>query len=839
MNAVPPPANRDPVAPARDAELALPWGAPAIVGLFIGWILLTQVRSAFQLWPGVSVWYPPAALLAAACIVWGLRAVIPIFAAALVFAARFSGPTDPLWRVVAISLTLKLIYAGAAILLRRLRFDPAFSRPRDVLLFTSVMAAAAFVAAGFGTIDAMADGSVSGSFAAKALLIFWLGDVVAVLALTPALLTAAHWWQRRRRLTAVGSATPRGDPLPGSAIRQESVRRASVRHDVALVLSVPLVLWLAFGLAPRVGFLAYVVCFIPLGWTALVHGVRGAALLTAVLDVGAIVLLHASGVLPRDNLEMQTFIASLAVTGLFLGSVADEREQGRVLLAQSEERYRALIELLPDPLVVHRDGKVLFANETAARAFGVTAPSVLIGLMLSDLADPSSRDLVENRVGRLTNGEALTVAEHRFRRLDGSGRHIDLEASSAPIPFPDGPAALTLARDITERKRLEEELRHAQRMESVGRLAGGVAHDFNNLLTIIISYGQLLLAELEPGAITREYAQETLDAAGRAAALTRQLLTFSRKQVLQPKPVQLNAVVEGTEKLLRRLLGPDVAVTVTLGADAGVVVADPTQLDQVIVNLAVNARDAMPNGGRLSIETGSVTTDGSDPRWPTLAPGRYARLAVRDTGVGMDESVRARIFDPFFTTKEASRGTGLGLATVYGIVTQAGGSIFVESAVDVGTEFTVLFPARGGVEEGDTPGQATAPRELASSGARVLLAEDDEHVRMATRRMLAAAGYVVTDSVDGRAALEAYDQADPPIAVIVTDMSMPGMNGRDLARTIRARGDRVPIVMVSGYVDPLHDIEIEGLSLLQKPLESDALVSAVEAALRSAALDRQ
>jgi PAS domain S-box-containing protein len=828
MNAALSTAHHDTTTPARDTELALPWDARAILGLFIGWIVLTHVRSAFQLWPGVSVWYPPAALLAAACIVWGSRAVIPIFAAALVFAARFAGPADPLWRVVTISLTLKLVYAAAAIVLRRFGFDPAFSRVRDVSLFAGVMAIAALLAVKFGTIDAMADGSVSADFATRALLIFWLGDVVAVLALTPAMLAAALWWRRHRLRAGNGSMRTGGPPLP------RTPRRTSVRHDVLLAASVPVVLWLAFGIAPQLGFVAYVVCFIPLGWTALTHGVRGAATLTAVLDVGAIVLLHSSGVLPRDNLEMQTFIASLAVTGLFLGSVADERERGRVLLAQSETRYRALIDLLPDPLVVHREGKVLFANATAARTFGVAAPSALVGLKLADIADASSQALVTRRVERLAGGEELEVAEHRFRRLDGSGRHIDLEASSTPIPYGDGEAALTVARDITERKRLEEELRHAQRMESVGRLAGGVAHDFNNLLTIIISYGQLLLAELQPGAITREYAQETLEAAARAAALTRQLLTFSRKQVLQPKPVYLNAVVEGTERLLRRLLGPDIAITVDLGADTGVVVADPTQLDQVLVNLAVNARDAMPNGGTLAIETARFDATTGDGRWPALAPGRYAMLAVRDTGSGMDETVRARIFDPFFTTKDASRGTGLGLATVYGIVTQAGGSIFVESAVGAGTRFSVFLPATATPEEESAaPVGVPAPRHAPSSGARVLLAEDDEHVRMATHRMLTAAGYVVTDSADGRAALEAYDRAEPRIEVIVTDMSMPEMNGRDLARALRARGDLVPIVMVSGFVDPLDDLEIAGLSLLQKPLDGDTLVAAVESALRS------
>ena len=814
------------VASTRGSGFSLPWSASSIVGLILGWIALSQLRSGFELWPGVSVWYPPVALLVAACIVWGPRAVVPIFAGALLLAHRFAGPADPWWRIILVSLALKLSYVAGVLALRRWEFDPGFARPRDVSLFAGVISAAALFAALIGTADAFVDGSIAAGGAPQTVLIFWLGDVVAILALSPVLLAAGRWWSNRR-LTALATARPAG-------VRRLTVRRATVRQDVVLVVSVPVVLWLAFGFAPQLGFLAYAICFIPLGWTALTHGTRGAAVMTAVLDIGAIVLLRWFGLLPRDNFEVQTFMASLAVTGLFLGSVADERERGRVLLAQSEERYRALIELLPDPLVVHRDGKVLFANNSAARTFGVAQAEIMVGLKLADLADPASRELVEHRVHRLNNGESLEVAEHRFRRLDGSGS-IDLEASSQPIPFGDGFAALTVARDVTERKRLEAELRHSQRMESVGRLAGGVAHDFNNLLTIIISYGQLLLAELEPGAITREYAQETLDAAGRAAALTRQLLTFSRKQVLQAKPLRLDTVVEGTEKLLRRLLGPDIVFITRLDPRSGIVLADPTQLDQVIVNLAVNARDAMPNGGRLVIETGALVTTGSEVRWPALAAGGYATLTVSDTGTGMDATVRSHVFDPFYTTKDESRGTGLGLATVYGIVTQAGGSIFVESTVGVGTQFTIFLPQRGAADEqrpleGDITGEAHPQRP---ASARLLLAEDDEHVRIATRRLLAAAGYTVTDACDGRAALAAYDSANPPIDVIVTDMSMPEMNGRELSRVLRGRGDNVPILLVSGFVDPLHDLELDYLTVLQKPVDAAALVTAVETALRA------
>jgi CheY-like chemotaxis protein len=316
--------------------------------------------------------------------------------------------------------------------------------------------------------------------------------------------------------------------------------------------------------------------------------------------------------------------------------------------------------------------------------------------------------------------------------------------------------------------------------------------------------------------------------------LTRQLLTFSRKQVLQPKPVDLSAVVGEAEKLIRRLLGTDISLEVTLGPDAGIVVADPTQIDQVIVNLAVNARDAMPNGGTLAIETRGMTVTGSQSRWPSLAPGRYATLIVRDTGSGMSETVRAKIFDPFYTTKSESSGTGLGLATVYGIVTQAGGSIFVESEIARGTQFTIFLPEQAASAVRTTePPSARRALPATSAGIRILLVEDDAHVRTATHRMLAAAGYTVADAADGQAALDAYDGADPPIDVIVTDMSMPRMNGRELAQTLRSRGDRVPVLLVSGFLDPRDDIEIDCLTVHQKPIDGDALIAAVEAALRA------
>jgi PAS domain S-box-containing protein len=802
-----------------------PWNAATIATLYVGWILLSWSRVVFQLWPGISSWYPPAALLAAACILWGGRALLPIIAGSLTMLLVWPQPGEALWRFVVVTTVLKAVYWLAASVLRRLSFDSCFARPIDVAAFTGVMAGAGLLSALLGTSEAAAIGWLSRLELSHAVLLYWAGDLVAVLSLSPALLMMAHMIGERRASESSPTTPAQTPPAPRGRGR-----------DVVQFVAVPVALWLAFGVAPQLGFIAYAICFLPLGWVALTHGVRGAAFMIAALDVGALMLLHWSGVTPRDNLEVQTFMASLALTGLLLGSVADERERARKLLSESEERYRVLIELLPDPLVVHREGRVLFANPAAARVLGASSPGALVGVAFVDMAEPSSKDLIARRVLLLAAGERVELVEHRFRKLDGSGI-VDVEAVSIPIVYEGQAAGLTAARDISERRRLEDELRHAQRLEAVGRLAGGVAHDFNNLLTVILSYSQLLLSELEPDAPTRVYADETRHAAERAAALTRQLLTFSRRQVLQPKAVRLNEVVSGTETLIRRLIGPEIRTRVKLGAEAGVVLADPGQLEQVVVNLAVNARDAMPDGGDLTIETSAVTVHAPMPRWPGLEPGSYATLFVSDTGVGIDDSVRMHIFDPFFTTKGPTKGTGLGLATVYGIVKQTGGFIFVESEKGAGALFAIFLPRM--VERADTPthghmpvalGSAPVPR-AAGHGARVLLVEDDDSVRAATRRVLELAGFAVVEATSGRDALARFD-ADPSlIDVVLSDVAMPEMNGRELQRALLDRGSDVPVILASGYADPDVGEVVPGTVVLQKPLDAATLTAALTSAL--------
>jgi len=387
-----------------------------------------------------------------------------------------------------------------------------------------------------------------------------------------------------------------------------------------------------------------------------------------------------------------------------------------------------------------------------------------------------------------------------------------------------------------ERKRAEEALRHseeqlrqAQKMEAVGRLAGGIAHDFNNLLTVITSYGDLLLEDLAPDDSRRDDVEQIRKAAEGAAALTRQLLAFSRQQVLEPKVLDLKATVAGTEKLLQRLIGEDVQLATALAPDLGAVKADPVQLEQVIINLAVNARDAMPAGGRLTIEAANVEMDEVYVRSHAPArPGRYVMLVLSDTGIGMDEQTKARIFEPFFTTKESGKGTGLGLATVYGIVKQAGGFIWVYSEPGRGTSFKVYLPR---VDEAAEPTFArpatTEPRRGAET---VLVVEDAAAVRMVTRQVLERYGYTVLEAPNGETALRLAAKHHGPIQLLLTDVVMPGLSGRQLAEQLAQLRAEMKVLYVSGYADNAivhHGILDSGVAYLQKPFTPETLARRV------------
>src|SRR2546427_2286292 len=446
-------------------------------------------------------------------------------------------------------------------------------------------------------------------------------------------------------------------------------------------------------------------------------------------------------------------------------------------------------------------------------------------------ADPAERQ-------RLLDRDSYTEREYdeveaTWKRKDGLLLTVQLSVRAVRNVASEVAYYETIVRDVTEQRRLQAQLMQAQKMEAVGRLAGGVAHDFNNLLTVIISYSDLLLEDLGRDDPKREDVAAVRKAAEGAAALTHQLLAFSRQQVLQPKVLDVNATVASTEKLLRRLIGEDIQLVAKLGSGLGSVKADPGQIEQVIMNLAVNARDAMPAGGQLTIETANVEMDEAYVRGHPLAqPGRYVMLAVSDTGTGMDEQTKAHIFEPFFTTRELGKGTGLGLATVYGIVKQSGGFIWLYSEPGHGTTFKIYLPRVDGAADALGPPVGTA--EVPRGTETVLIVEDEEAVRALAKTALMRKGYRVLEAANGGEALLRCESERAPIHLLVTDVVMPGLGGADLARRLAPLRPDMRVLFISGYTDRAaarHGTMQPGAAYLEKPFSLDALARKVREVL--------
>ena len=514
-----------------------------------------------------------------------------------------------------------------------------------------------------------------------------------------------------------------------------------------------------------------------------------------------------------------------------LAMVLDVTERAKAEEAQreSEERYRSLVELSPDGILVHRDGRVVFANEAAARLLGAAHPHDLVDQPSAAFTGTDELAALPRRESRRVRG----FVERRVRGVDGQVR--DVEVTSAPFVLGGAEATQTLFRDVTQRRSLEEQLRQAQKMEAVGQLAGGVAHDFNNLLTVIKANAELLLVRTPESDPRYQDASEIRKAADRAAGLTSQLLTYSRRQIVKPQVLSMNATLEGLRPMLARLIGEDIAVEMSLGSDVGAVMADPGQVGQVVMNLAVNARDAMPIGGRLLFETAEVELDERHPTLDrsTVAPGRYVVLTVSDTGTGIPRDVQSRLFDPFFTTKPVGQGTGLGLSTVYGIVKQAGGCIWLQSDPGFGATFKVYWPSLGEVptEHVEEP----APAAPQSPGTEtVLLAEDEEGVRSIVRQILERHGYTVLQAHDGDSALAVAATHDGPIHLLLTDVVMPGMNGPSLARHLQLARSDIGVLFMSGYTNgeiTRRGVLAPGTTIVQKPFTAESLLSGVREVL--------
>jgi signal transduction histidine kinase/DNA-binding response OmpR family regulator len=513
----------------------------------------------------------------------------------------------------------------------------------------------------------------------------------------------------------------------------------------------------------------------------------------------------------------------------------DEREQAEKALRESEGRYHSLYASMSEGVALHEilydesgspcDYRILDFNPAFGSIFGLAREHTL-GRKASEIFETEALSYLDTYAKVVTSGQSATF-QATFESVEKS---FQISVFSPA----DGKFA-TLFEDISERLRLEAQLFQAQRLESIGRLAGGVAHDFNNLLTAITGYSQMLLLQIEAQNPMRGKLDLIKKAADRASALTGQLLAFSRKQLLQPQVLELNALIANIDKMLRRIIGEDIELVTMFGPNIGRIKADPTQLEQVMLNLVVNARDAMSNGGKIVVETSSVELDDAYARRHVgVVPGRYVMLAVSDKGCGMDAEVLKHIFEPFYTTKKKGKGTGLGLSTVYGIVKQSGGNIWVYSETGQGTSFKIYLPeVEDAVEETKTE---ESRAEVSGGKETVLLAEDEEFVRNFVKDVLQKYGYTVLEAQHGSEALRIGLQHSGPIHLLLTDVVMPRMSGQQLAKQMATLRPTVKVLYMSGYTESAivhHGVLDSNAPFVQKPFTGEALARRVREVLDS------
>ena len=518
------------------------------------------------------------------------------------------------------------------------------------------------------------------------------------------------------------------------------------------------------------------------------------------------------------------------------GSIEDitERKRAEEALRESEERYRDLVENAHDIIYSHDlEGKYTSVNRAGELSTGYTHDECL-ALNIADTLAPEHVAKAREMIAKKIAGEKVTAYEIDILAKDG--KRVAVEVNTKLILQDGVPIGVQgIARDVTERKFLEDQLRQSQKMEAIGQLAGGVAHDFNNLLTAINGYSSLALQRIEGNASVKTYLEEIKKAGDRAANLTRQLLAFGRKQILQPLPLNLNDAVTDMNKMLRRLIGEDIQFSAKLATDVKRVKADPGQIEQVLVNLVVNARDAMPRGGSLTIETANAELSREyASRHVGVSAGAYVVLAVSDTGTGMEEEVKRHIFEPFFTTKEKGKGTGLGLSTVYGIVKQSGGNISIYSEPNQGTTFKVYLPAL------DSVPKSSEVKEVESAIPRgtetVLLVEDEEVVRGLARQILQDAGYRVLVAPQGEEAIRLSNEHAKEIHLLLTDVVMPGAGGKEVADHLSSLCPGIKVLFMSGYTDEAivhHGILDSDVKFIQKPFTPAALARKVREVLDS------
>jgi two-component system cell cycle sensor histidine kinase/response regulator CckA len=535
----------------------------------------------------------------------------------------------------------------------------------------------------------------------------------------------------------------------------------------------------------------------------------------------------------RPHVPRQTEINAVEEMARLARIAIEGRKNTEQELISSQDSYRELFENASEIMYTHDLAGRLTSLNKAGEALTGYSRDEAIGMNMSTLVAPEYRVLWREMLDSQIGGEVKT--SYGLEIVNKRGARISVETGTRLIFRMGKPVAVQgIARDVSERRRLEAHLLQSQKMEAIGRLAGGVAHDFNNMLTVITGYSQWMLDELPSDSPMCESASEILLAANRAAGLTNQLLVFSRNQVIQPIIVDLNSLVAEMDQMLRRLIGEDIELVTKAGAGLGLIQGDPGRIEQVILNLAVNARDAMPRGGRLVLETANADIGDESARTQgDFLPGAYVVLAVSDSGSGIDEEIKAHIFEPFFTTKEQGKGTGLGLSTVYGIVKQNGGYIRVESEPGAGAVFRIYFP-----RVGDRPLTKITPRQRTRIGGTetILLVEDESALRRIVAEMLLRLGYTLLEAPDSLSVEKLAAEYKKPIQLLLTDVVMPELGGRDLALRLKSVRRGLKVLFMSGYADDniLREGLLEtGAAYLQKPFTPDTLAGKIREVLDS------
>jgi PAS domain S-box-containing protein len=769
--------------------------------------------------PGIAtVFWPPSGIAIAAIVMFGNRVWPGVWLGAFLsnnWSTIDLSSARSIFSVVAIGAGIDTgamlqSLLGARLIRRFLGADKAFERLNDTLKFCGIAVVAGVVGSTLGVVSLWLGGALPGSTLSDRWITWWIGEACGILVATPTILVWRHVqqpdWPKRRWMEAL---------LLLIALIALSMSifvwwhpTGPARYPMDLLI-LPVVAWVAYRFSQRAVTLAVVI-------------VLGIALWGTMHGSGPY-----SGSTPWSNLPvLQAFIGILSVLSIGIGAAIAERKEATSALQTSEHWLQECqrISHVGSYVLDIRSGN-WSSSETLDEILGIGLDYARTLEGWVALTHPEDRQEVLDglRTEVLKLGNVCSREYRMVRPNDGKVRwvlcrgEVTLDARGSPLQM----AGTVL--DLTERRSMEARLLQAQKMESVGRLAGGVAHDFNNLLTVINGYGDLVLSRLPVEDEVYSQVREIRTAGERAADLTRQLLAFSRKQLLQPKVLNLNDAVRDSDKMLRRLLGEDIELVYRLEPALRSVAADPGQLNQVILNLAINARDAMPGGGRLVIETANCGGLESEPEGTV-------QLIVRDTGHGMDSTTIEHVFEPFFTTKGIGRGTGLGLATVHGIVEQSGGRISVQSDLGLGATFTIHLPTIRQV-----PDVAIQPGEAVKGDETVLVVEDEEGVRLLIVKILQGHGYRVLQASGGEEAIRVFKDHVGQIDLLVTDVVMPQMRGPELAARLRLLHAGMKVLFISGYTDPLitdSSALSADSSYLQKPFERDALARAVRDALR-------